>query len=46
MPEFHDREPQHQEWKQRVLAGEIQLEEIDTAAFNRPSNQTPTKQPA
>ena len=33
MPEFHGREPEHQEWKRRVLAREIELEEIDTAAY-------------
>lgn len=33
MPEFHAREPEHQEWKRRVLAGEIELEETDTEAF-------------
>ena len=33
MPEFHGREPAHQEWKAAVLAGEIELDEIDTAAF-------------
>ncbi len=33
MPEFHAREPEHQAWKQRVLAGEIELEEIDTAPY-------------
>jgi hypothetical protein len=32
MPEFkHD--PAHQEWKKGVMSGEIELEEIDTAAF-------------
>jgi alkanesulfonate monooxygenase SsuD/methylene tetrahydromethanopterin reductase-like flavin-dependent oxidoreductase (luciferase family) len=31
MPEFHAREDEHQAWKARVLAGEIQLEEIDTS---------------
>ena len=41
MPEFHDREDQHQAWKRKVLSGEILLEEMDTAKFNRPSNQTP-----
>ncbi|MEP7215175.1 MAG: LLM class flavin-dependent oxidoreductase [Anaerolineaceae bacterium] len=41
MPEFHDREDQHQSWKRKVLSGEILLEETDTARFNRPSNQTP-----
>ena len=33
MPEFHAAEPEHQEWKRKVLAGEIQLEEIDTTPF-------------
>jgi alkanesulfonate monooxygenase SsuD/methylene tetrahydromethanopterin reductase-like flavin-dependent oxidoreductase (luciferase family) len=33
MPEFHAREPEHQEWKRKVLAGEIELEELDTAPF-------------
>ncbi len=33
MPEFHAMEPEHQAWKQKVLAGEIQLEEIDTQPF-------------
>jgi alkanesulfonate monooxygenase SsuD/methylene tetrahydromethanopterin reductase-like flavin-dependent oxidoreductase (luciferase family) len=42
MPEFHEREDEHQRWKQRVLAGDILLDEIDTADYNRPSNQTPT----
>ena len=32
MPEFqHD--PEHDAWKAGVMSGEIQLEEIDTAAF-------------
>ena len=33
MPEFQAAEPEHQEWKQKVLSGEIQLEEIDTSPF-------------
>ena len=33
MPEFHEREPEHQEWKQRVLAGEVELEEVDTTPY-------------
>jgi alkanesulfonate monooxygenase SsuD/methylene tetrahydromethanopterin reductase-like flavin-dependent oxidoreductase (luciferase family) len=33
MPEFHADEPAHQEWKRRVLAREIALEEIDTDPF-------------
>ncbi len=44
MPEFQERDPLHQEWKQAVLAGEIELEEIDTRAFNPRSLQTPTPQ--
>ena len=42
MPEFHAREPEHQEWKKGVLSGAIELDEIDTDAFNAISNQTPT----
>ena len=34
MPEFHEREGEHQEWKRKVLAGEADLEEIDTAPYN------------
>jgi hypothetical protein len=33
MPEFHADEPAHQEWKRKVLAREIELEEIDTQPF-------------
>ena len=33
MPEFHAAEPAHQEWKRRVLAKDILLEEIDTQPF-------------
>jgi hypothetical protein len=33
MPEFHDREGEHQQWKQQVMRREIELEEIDTAQF-------------
>jgi alkanesulfonate monooxygenase SsuD/methylene tetrahydromethanopterin reductase-like flavin-dependent oxidoreductase (luciferase family) len=47
MPEFQQLEPSHQEWKQSVLAGELQLETIDTKPFTIVSNQTPTsKKPA
>jgi alkanesulfonate monooxygenase SsuD/methylene tetrahydromethanopterin reductase-like flavin-dependent oxidoreductase (luciferase family) len=42
MPEFHDREPEHQEWKRKVLAREIDLEEIDTQPYNFATNQTPS----
>src|SRR6185312_16411313 len=33
MPEFHAAEPAHQEWKQKVLNREIELDEIDTQPF-------------
>ena len=33
MPELHADEPAHQAWKAMVMAGEIQLEEIDPAPF-------------
>jgi alkanesulfonate monooxygenase SsuD/methylene tetrahydromethanopterin reductase-like flavin-dependent oxidoreductase (luciferase family) len=33
MPEFHGNIPAHEEWKAGVLAGEIELEEIDTDRF-------------
>jgi len=42
MPEFQGREPEHQEWKQGVLAGEILLEERDTAPHNVRRLPTPT----
>ena len=31
MPEFHERDGRHQEWKQAVLAGDIELDEVDIA---------------
>ncbi len=43
MPEFQAREPEHQAWKRKVLAGDIVLEEIDTDPYNMVTNQTPTK---
>ena len=42
MPEFHAREPEHQEWKRKVLAGEIELEEVDTEAFTVHAGARPT----
>jgi alkanesulfonate monooxygenase SsuD/methylene tetrahydromethanopterin reductase-like flavin-dependent oxidoreductase (luciferase family) len=33
MPEFHERDQVHQEWKARVLAGEVELDEIDTEPY-------------
>jgi alkanesulfonate monooxygenase SsuD/methylene tetrahydromethanopterin reductase-like flavin-dependent oxidoreductase (luciferase family) len=46
MPEFHDREAAHQEWKRAVLAQEIELEEIDTEPFNVTSRLRPTQPPS
>jgi alkanesulfonate monooxygenase SsuD/methylene tetrahydromethanopterin reductase-like flavin-dependent oxidoreductase (luciferase family) len=34
MPEFHANIPAHEEWKRGVMAGDIELEEIDTEQFN------------
>jgi len=34
MPEFQGRDPEHQAWKQAVLAGAIELEELDTEPFS------------
>ena len=33
MPEFHGNEAAHQAWKRQVLAGAIELEEIDTTPY-------------
>lgn len=33
MPEFHANIPAHEEWKKKVLAREIELDEIDTQPF-------------
>ncbi len=45
MPEFHDREPEHQTWKQAVLAGDITLDAIDTAPHTRRTGASPTIAP-
>ncbi|HEY2813583.1 MAG TPA: LLM class flavin-dependent oxidoreductase [Acidimicrobiales bacterium] len=39
MPEFQGRDAEHQEWKQAVLAGEIDLEEIDTTPYAMPRHR-------
>jgi alkanesulfonate monooxygenase SsuD/methylene tetrahydromethanopterin reductase-like flavin-dependent oxidoreductase (luciferase family) len=38
MPEFHDRDKDHQVWKEQVLAGDIVLDAVDTSpeAIGRP----------
>ena len=41
MPEFHAQEADHAAWKADVLAGRIELEDIDTAPHHMVSNQTP-----
>jgi alkanesulfonate monooxygenase SsuD/methylene tetrahydromethanopterin reductase-like flavin-dependent oxidoreductase (luciferase family) len=45
MPEFHAREAEHQEWKQAVLAGEIELPEVDTEPHNLRGATRPTITP-
>ncbi|MBA2624618.1 MAG: LLM class flavin-dependent oxidoreductase [Acidimicrobiia bacterium] len=42
MPEFQERDGDHQEWKRRVLAGDLELDEIDTEPYRPVTNQTPT----
>ncbi len=39
MPEFHARQPTQEAWKADVLAGRIELEEIDTAGFDLYAHQ-------
>jgi hypothetical protein len=38
MPEFNERDAEHQAWKRKVLAGEVALDEVDTSpeALPRP----------
>src|SRR5438552_893083 len=46
MPEFHANEAEHQDWKRKVLAREIELEEIDTQPFRDrfgPNSVQPTQ---
>ena len=45
MPEFHALEPEHDEWKRRVLSGELELEEIDTEPYNFISPASPKWKP-
>ena len=35
MPEFHERDAEHQEWKRAVMAKEIELEDIDLKDHKR-----------
>ncbi len=41
MPEYQAQDADHQEWKAKVLSGDIVLEEIDTDPYNAYSTQTP-----
>jgi len=41
MPEFHADEEAHQAWKKSVLAGEIELEELDPTSLTPVSLQSP-----
>ncbi len=41
MPEFHERDGEHQAWKQKVLAGDIELDEIDPSELTPISLQNP-----
>ncbi len=43
MPEFRERQGDHDAWKEGVLAGEIELERIDTDPYQMVTNQTPTE---
>ena len=45
MPEFHAREPEHQEWKRQVLAGELELPEVDPSLYAPRNPATPTLAP-
>ena len=45
MPEFHAREPEHQEWKRNVLSGKVELPEVDTTPFSFRGSAKPTIAP-
>ena len=46
MPEFQERDSIHQEWKQGVLANEIELDDIDITPYLIKTLATPTKPPS
>src|SRR5215210_4810131 len=46
MPEFHQNDGAHQEWKQGVLSGEIELDDIDITPYVTPTLAAPTKPPS
>lgn len=39
MPEFHERQPEHDAWKSKVLDGTLKLEELDTSEYDLYSHQ-------
>jgi predicted RNase H-like nuclease (RuvC/YqgF family) len=39
MPEFHDRQPAQEQWKQDVLSRKIVLEDLDTEKYDLYSHQ-------
>ena len=43
MPEFQERDAIHQEWKQGVLANEIELDDIDITPYLFKTSAAPTK---
>jgi alkanesulfonate monooxygenase SsuD/methylene tetrahydromethanopterin reductase-like flavin-dependent oxidoreductase (luciferase family) len=43
MPEFQAAQPEQEAWKKAVLAGEIELEDIDTEPFNITRGRKPTQ---
>jgi alkanesulfonate monooxygenase SsuD/methylene tetrahydromethanopterin reductase-like flavin-dependent oxidoreductase (luciferase family) len=45
MPEFHASDAGHQEWKQAVLAGDIELEDIDLTPYRMATSAAPTLPP-
>ena len=42
MPEFQARDDKQQQWKQAVLAGEVELDDIDTDPFNFKARGAPS----
>ena len=43
MPEVHAAQPEQDAWKKAVLAGELELEDIDTEPFNVTRGRKPTQ---
>ena len=45
MPEFHARHGEQEAWKAAVLAGELELDDIDTEPFRFAARGKPSKPP-